>query len=120
MRIGILRMELVVYEALSLKDKRRVIKSIKDRVRARFNVSVAEVDHLDSRQRATLAIAMVSNEATFVAALERPGATCTAGLIASWRSCAAAEPCRSLILKKRCFDAHEWTVQRARTIRPTP
>lgn len=63
MNVGVLTLELAVYEALSLKDKRRVIKSIKDRVRARFNVSVAEVDHLDSRQRATLAMAMVSNEA---------------------------------------------------------
>lgn len=66
MNVGVLRLELAVFEALNLKDKRRVIKSIKDRVRARFNVSVAEVDHLDSRQRATLAVAMVSNDAGYL------------------------------------------------------
>jgi len=61
MILGVLRVELAVYESVSLKDKRRVVKSIKDRVSRRFNVSVAEVGHLDSRQQATLAMAMVSN-----------------------------------------------------------
>jgi uncharacterized protein YlxP (DUF503 family) len=65
MIVGVLTLELVVYEAMSLKDKRRVIKSLKERIRNRFNVSVAEVDHLDSRQRATLAVAIVSNDARF-------------------------------------------------------
>lgn len=66
MIVGLLTLELAVYEAMSLKDKRRAIKSIKDRIRRSFNVSVAEVGHLDSRQRATLAVAMVSNDASFV------------------------------------------------------
>jgi uncharacterized protein YlxP (DUF503 family) len=45
-----------------LKDKRQVVKSIKDRLRNHFNVSVAEVAALDNRQVAILGIAMVSNE----------------------------------------------------------
>ena len=64
--MGILTLELVVYEALSLKDKRRAIKSVKERIKNRFNVSAAEVGHLDSRQRATLGLAMISNDAKHV------------------------------------------------------
>jgi len=66
MHVGVVSLELAVYEAASLKDKRRVVKSLKDRLRSRFNASVAEVDHLDARQRATVAVAMVSNEARHV------------------------------------------------------
>jgi hypothetical protein len=63
MHVGVVTIELAIYESTSLKDKRRVIKSVKDRLRSRFNASVAEVGHLDARQRATLAVAMVSNDA---------------------------------------------------------
>lgn len=66
MVIGVLRVRLGVFEALSLKDKRRVTKSLKDRLGARHNVSIAEVDDLDQRQVATLGLAMVANEARFV------------------------------------------------------
>lgn len=66
MVLGVLTLEFAIYEAQSLKDKRRAIKGFKDRVRNRFNVSIAEVEHLDLRQRAGLAVAMVSNDATFV------------------------------------------------------
>ncbi len=59
-------MDLAVFEAASLKDKRRVIKGIKDRLANKFNVSVAEVDALDARQRAVLGIAMVANDRRFV------------------------------------------------------
>lgn len=44
----------------SLKDKRRVIKSLKDRLHQRFNVSVAETDHHDLWQRAELACCVVA------------------------------------------------------------
>ncbi len=63
MIVGTLRVRLLVREARSLKDKRQVVKSIKDKLRNRFNVSVAEVDALESRQMAVLGLAMVSNEA---------------------------------------------------------
>lgn len=66
MVVGALRVRLGVFEALSLKDKRRVIKSLKDRIGNRHNVSIAEVDDLDHRQAATLGIAMVANEWRFV------------------------------------------------------
>lgn len=47
----------------SLKGKRHVLKGLKERVKNRFNVSVAEVDHEDLWQRATLAVACVANDA---------------------------------------------------------
>jgi uncharacterized protein YlxP (DUF503 family) len=46
----------------SLKDKRRVVKSLKDRLHHRFNVSAAEVDHQDSWQRAALACSVVTTD----------------------------------------------------------
>ncbi|HEX9861299.1 MAG TPA: DUF503 domain-containing protein [Nitrospirota bacterium] len=46
----------------SLKDRRRVVKGMKDRIRSRFNVSVAEVGETELWQRATLGIACVSND----------------------------------------------------------
>jgi uncharacterized protein YlxP (DUF503 family) len=68
MIVGTLRVRLLVREARTLKDKRQVVKSIKDRLRNGFNVSVAEVDALDSRQLAVLGLAMVSNETPHVKA----------------------------------------------------
>ena len=49
----------------SLKEKRRVVKSIKDMVKNKFNVSIAEVDMLDSWQWAALGVACVSNDSGF-------------------------------------------------------
>ena len=66
MVVGVLTIDLVIYEAMSLKDKRRVVKSLKDRISHRFNVSVAEVDRQDARQRAVIGVAMVSNAADHV------------------------------------------------------
>jgi uncharacterized protein YlxP (DUF503 family) len=51
-----------------LKDKRQVVLSIKDRLRNRLNVSIAEVDALDHRQLAVLGVAAVGNEAGHVRA----------------------------------------------------
>ena len=62
MTIGVLTLELRVPDAQSLKDKRRIIQSVKVRLRNTFNVSVAEVGYLDHRQRCRLAVAMVSRE----------------------------------------------------------
>jgi len=66
MIVGSLRVRLLVRESRSLKDKRQVVRSIKDRLRNRFNISVAEVDAQDHRQLAVLGMAMVSNEASHV------------------------------------------------------
>jgi hypothetical protein len=66
MTVGVLTLELGIFDARSLKDKRRALRSVKDRLRNGFSVSVAEVDELDSWQRAVLGVAMVGNEARFV------------------------------------------------------
>jgi len=63
MVVGSLRVRLLIRESRSLKDKRQVVRSIKDRLRNHFNVSVAEVEAQDHRQLAILGVAMVSNEA---------------------------------------------------------
>jgi uncharacterized protein len=65
MHVGVCTLHLRLASSHSLKEKRRIVKSIKDRVRSRFNVSIAEVDALDSWQWATIGIACVSNETTF-------------------------------------------------------
>lgn len=62
MVVGICSVTLALAENHSLKGKRSVLRSIKDRVRGRFNVSIAEVDDLDSWQRATLGVACVAGE----------------------------------------------------------
>ena len=66
MTVGVLKLDLAIYESQSLKDKRRVLKGLKDRLAARNNVSVAEVAHEDSWQRAVLGVAMVANDPTYV------------------------------------------------------
>ena len=53
--------QLFLLESQSLKHKRAVLSSLKERLHNRFNVSVAEVDHNDLWQRSTLALAVVSN-----------------------------------------------------------
>jgi hypothetical protein len=63
MHIGVCTIELRLPGNASLKGKRSVIKSVVDRVRNEFNVSIAEVDALDAWQRAVLGVACVSNSA---------------------------------------------------------
>ncbi len=65
MIVGTLRLRMMIRESRSLKEKRRVISSIKDRIRGSFNVSVAEVDSQDSHQQAVLGVALVTNEKRF-------------------------------------------------------
>ncbi len=62
MVVGVRSWELALAGCQSLKDKRRVLKSLKDRLHQRFNVSAAEVDHQDSWQRAALACSVVTTE----------------------------------------------------------
>ncbi|MFZ0592606.1 MAG: DUF503 domain-containing protein, partial [Bryobacteraceae bacterium] len=49
--VAVLTLEIIVEHSHSLKEKRHVVKSLKDRLRQRFNVAVAEIDCLDSWQR---------------------------------------------------------------------
>ncbi|HEX7010401.1 MAG TPA: DUF503 domain-containing protein [Phycisphaeraceae bacterium] len=61
MVVGILQVELTIDGARSLKDKRRVVLSLKDRLHRQHQVSVAEVDSLDNPRVAVLGITMASN-----------------------------------------------------------
>lgn len=63
---GVLEIEIHIPSAQSLKQKRSVVKSLKDRLRLSFNVSVAETGHLDKWQLATLTIAMVSRDQQYL------------------------------------------------------
>lgn len=60
--IGVLTLHIHVEDSHSLKEKRHVVKSLKDRLRAHFNVSVAEIDGLDSWQHSVVAAVTVSND----------------------------------------------------------
>ncbi len=66
MTIGVLQMEISITDAMSLKDKRRVVKSLKDRIAHGHNVSIAEVGALDEHRRSILGMAMVSNDGQYV------------------------------------------------------
>ena len=66
MIVGILKVEVHIAWATSLKDKRRVVRGICDRIRSRYNVAIAEVDNCNLWQRCTLGIACVSNNARVV------------------------------------------------------
>jgi uncharacterized protein len=61
MPVGVLTLEIQLPYAHSLKDKRSVVQSLRNRLRARFNVAVAELDHQDVWQRATLGVTSISN-----------------------------------------------------------
>ena len=62
MVIGILEMILYLPESHSLKEKRQVVKSIKDKVHNRFNVAIAEIDDLDLWQKAHLGVCSLGND----------------------------------------------------------
>ena len=66
MHVGVLQLEVSIGDAMSLKDKRRVIKSLKDRIAHGHNVSIAEVGALDEHRRSIIGMAMVSNDRRYV------------------------------------------------------
>jgi len=66
MFVGVLRLTLHLPEPGSLKSKRHLVRSAVDRVRARFNVSIAEVAENDLWQRSVLGVAAVGNDQAFV------------------------------------------------------
>ena len=61
-----LTIEVRIEAAQSLKDKRQVLRSLKDRLRAQFNVAVAELDHSDLWQRATLGVVSISDSRSYL------------------------------------------------------
>jgi hypothetical protein len=66
MVVGLLSIEAYFPAAHSLKDKRRILRGVLERIRNRHNVSVAEVGNNDIWQRASIAVCMVSNDRSFV------------------------------------------------------
>jgi uncharacterized protein len=69
MFVGVARMVLSVPGARSLKDKRQVVRSFRDRVRARLSASIAEVGELERYQLATLAVAVVARDSAHCSSL---------------------------------------------------
>lgn len=66
MIVGTLKLRFVLRESHSLKDKRRVLKSLKDTLANKFNISVAETDEQDVWQTAELGVAAVGTDTPFV------------------------------------------------------
>ena len=66
MIVGVMTAQLSLHGITSLKGKRSIIKSLIGRLKSRFNISVAEVDHQDSKTIAVIGIATVSNDSRFI------------------------------------------------------
>lgn len=66
MIVGVMTAHLSLIGVTSLKGKRSIVKSVIGRLKNRFNISIAEVDHQDSKSIAVIGIAIVSNEAQFI------------------------------------------------------
>ena len=64
--IGVVTLEIVLPNSHSLKDKRQVVRSVKDGLRAHFNVSVAEMDASEAWQRATLGVVGISDSRDYL------------------------------------------------------
>src|SRR6185312_8730190 len=71
MPIAYLTLEIHIEAAHSLKDKRQVLRSVKDRLRNTFNVSVAEIDVTDLWQRATIGVVSISDSRDYLEGLMR-------------------------------------------------
>ena len=66
MIIGVLKAQMHLHGITSLKQKRSIVKSVIGRLKARFNISIAEVDHNDNKTSSVLAVAIVSNDTQFI------------------------------------------------------
>ncbi len=66
MHILLIKLDLKITHARSLKDKRSQIKSLRDRISSRFNASVAEIDALDNWQQAVMGVCMISNDKSYL------------------------------------------------------
>lgn len=69
MPIAVLTIEIRIEGAQSLKDKRQVLRSLKDKLRSGFNVSVAEIEQTDLWQRATIGVAGISSSRDYLSGL---------------------------------------------------
>ncbi len=66
MIVGVMTAQLSMQGITSLKGKRSIVKSVIGRLKSRFNISISEVDHQDSKASAIIGIAIVSNETRFI------------------------------------------------------
>ena len=66
MIVGIMTAQLSMQGISSLKGKRSIVKSVIGRLKSRFNISISEVDHQDSKASAVIAIAIVTNDSQFI------------------------------------------------------
>ncbi|MDP4181200.1 MAG: DUF503 domain-containing protein [Bacillota bacterium] len=66
MVIGVCRIELALDDVFSLKEKRHIVKSIIERLKARYNASVAEIDLNDTWKNAVIGVSCVSNDAKHI------------------------------------------------------
>jgi len=66
MIVGVLKAQLYLQGVTSLKQKRGIVKGLTGRLKSRFNISISEVDHQDSKTAAVIALALVSNDNSFV------------------------------------------------------
>ena len=66
MIVGVLTAHLSMQGVTSLKGKRSIVKSVIGRLKSRFNISIAEVDHQDSKTSAVIGISIVSNDSHFI------------------------------------------------------
>ncbi len=62
MPVGLLTLEIYIPDARSLKDKRQVLRSLKDRLRRQFNIAIAELDHQETWQRSLVGVVTISND----------------------------------------------------------
>jgi uncharacterized protein len=66
MPIGLLTLEIHIPDAQSLKDKRQVLRSLKDRLRAHYNVAIAELEHQELWQRAKVGVVSISADGKYL------------------------------------------------------
>jgi uncharacterized protein len=66
MPVGLLTLEIHIEDAQSLKDKRQVLRGLKDRLHARFNVAVAELAHQETWQRSRVGVVTISGDAKYL------------------------------------------------------
>lgn len=85
--IGVLTMEIHIEDAHSLKEKRHIVASLRERLRSRFNVSVAEIGYQDLWQRALVSAVTVSGEHTYaegvLQAVEKEAESILGGMLVS-------------------------------------
>jgi len=89
--IGVLTLELRLEHAHSLKEKRHVVQSLKDRLRHKFNVAVSEIDHHDLWQRSVVAAVTVSPDQAFADKVLRAVEEEAAGMLGASLTSASVE-----------------------------